>query len=474
MFITAVPQVVRKPRGSTHNSSEAFHLSSICELDVWSLASSFSPEDSRVRTGVYTHWFACIYALKYAYRYEVSLRPRNDADRGLALLSGNQRRSPRWLAEVIRVSRRVSCSFQSAVCSRVIVELLASGRSLLSASLVPLLAPRTPDPTTAWVLPVLLFHSVGALHLLLLFLPAPAPRSSTEHAFSPAVYELILTLLACCPPPHAPKPSVSGDMPAFVKREATNAEAGSLSGNAAGEDSCAAAPAGPRSRCLPSSSSPDSRRAAGRRRPSSSTEAEKPSLPEERDAADDEEKEGEVGIPSFVRKAGREERSSLVLGPSATRRRTNTEAREESSAAETSRARATEYAAALCFAVQHWQLPFATALRLLNRLRCFVFGQSPVSDLEMPSFTQATMAEPDSQSGLSSSSAARGAEHTSLLALLLPHFSPEPTPNSEASPAATAHSVSDSGDERMRRARTFQTRRALPFVGGGAATGVCV
>nr|CEL69107.1 TPA: hypothetical protein BN1204_048290 [Neospora caninum Liverpool] len=373
------------------------------------------------------------------------LRPRNDADRGLALLSGNRRRSPRWLAEVIRVSGRVSCSFQSAVCSRVVVELLASGRSLLAASLVPLVAPRTPDPTTAWVRLVLLFHSVGALHLLLLFLPAPAPPSSPEHAFSPAVYELILTLLACCPPPHAPKPSVSGDMPAFVKREATNAEAGSLSGNAAGEDACAAAPAGPRSRCLPSSSSPDSRRAAGRRRPSSSTEAEKPSLPEERDAAHDEEKEGEVGIPSFVRKAGREERISLVLGPSATRRRTNTEAREESSAAETSRARATEYAAALCFAVQHWQLPFATALRLLNRLRCFVFGQSPVSDLAVPSFTRATVAEPDSPSDLSSSSAARGAENTSLLALLLPHFSPEPTPNSEASPAATAHSVSDSG-----------------------------
>ncbi|KEP67375.1 UNVERIFIED_CONTAM: hypothetical protein HHA_224270 [Hammondia hammondi] len=343
------------------------------------------------------------------------LRPRNDVDRTLALLSPSRRRSPPWLSEVLRVSGRVSASFQAAVCSRVVVELLASGRRLLAASLIPLMITEE-DPTAAWVRLVLLFHSVGALHLLILFVPPLASSSSKQLSPSPAVYELLLTLLACCPPQaSAPKPGTCGDSlrargdkVGAHEDEETVAEA---------LDACAAVrdqlQQGTRLFSPSSASSPDSRLSEVERcRPTSLwVEAGKENslLPDTNNV----EATDRTGDPALVHKTTRGGQGSLGA---ASEVRGQASPSSETPVSSTS----TAYAAAFCYAVHQWELPTATALRLLNRLRCFVFGMSPITDLELPSFTQAKLAE--QQTGVYSFFDAWGSENKSLFSLLLPHI----------------------------------------------------
>ncbi|KFG41144.1 hypothetical protein TGP89_224270 [Toxoplasma gondii p89] len=357
------------------------------------------------------------------------LRPRNDIDRTLALLSPSRRRSPLWLSEVLRVSGRVSASFQAAVCSRVVVELLASGRRLLAASLIPLIITKE-DPTEAWVRLVLLFHSVGALHLLILFVPSPASSSSKQESPSPAVYELLLTLLACCPPEaSAPKPGACGDKGGTHEDGETVAE---------DADGCAAVRDQLRQETRlfsPNSASLlDSRLSeVGRCRASSlcvEEGKENSLLPETNNV----EATDRTGDPALVHKTTGGGQGSLGAAAEV---RGEVSLSSETPVSSTS----TAYAAAFCYAVHHWELPTATALRLLNRLRCFVFGMAPITDIELPSFTQAKLAE--QETGEESFFDMCGSESKSLLSLLLPHTPQVARANSETQPrnATQRHSA---------------------------------
>ncbi|PFH35363.1 hypothetical protein BESB_062500 [Besnoitia besnoiti] len=274
------------------------------------------------------------------------IRPRDDVDRALALLSVNRRRCPTWLAEVLRVAGRVSPSFRSAVCGRVIVEMLNAGRCLLAASLVPLLAADHGDATPDWIALILLFHSFAVLHLLVLFFPSPSglpgsPRSPSVQAQPPAsVYELVLTLLACCSP-----------------RALPGERGGRGASEARGEDGRGA----PREE-----GAREQAKVNGAARPAPSS-------------------------PSVHTRAP----GSVVA-----------------------------YAAAFSFAVQQWRLPAAATLRVLNRLRCFVFCLQPIAERDLPAFTRARVAEENEKTGapVSPSPPTCATDSRPLLALLSPYF----------------------------------------------------